>query len=93
VTEHRESIVDREALRRALLAPHIAMDIETETRWTGTGPKTDFGLSYCADVTYISLAWREGKQATGTVLGAPFDEETRLGAAPDLRERAHRGRP
>jgi DNA polymerase I-like protein with 3'-5' exonuclease and polymerase domains len=79
----RQAIVDREGLAYALKAAHVALDIETETRWPGTGPKKDYGLSYCAEPLYISLAWRESghdgqpEGLRATVLGAPFDEETR----------------
>jgi len=67
--------------------PHVAIDIETETRWPGTGPKNDYGLSYCADVRVISLAWRELGQAgdaegmSSTVLVGPFPPKVGEGAA------------
>lgn len=73
-----ESFVDREALGRALLAPHVAIDVETDTEWKGVGPSKDYGLSYCADITHIALVWMEqGEGITGTVLIAPFDQDTR----------------
>jgi DNA polymerase I-like protein with 3'-5' exonuclease and polymerase domains len=68
--------VDRDALARALAAPVVAIDVETDTQWKGIGPKKDFGLSYSADITHIALVWQEGKEPTGTVLAAPFDDET-----------------
>lgn len=64
---------DREAMRRCLKADVVALDIETETRWQGLGPKVDFGLSYPADITVIALAWREGETIETTALAAPFD--------------------
>lgn len=71
-----ESVVDREALGRALLAPHVAIDVETDTEWKGVGLSRDFGLSYCADITHIALVWKETSGITGTVLIAPFDQAT-----------------
>ena len=47
--------VDHEALAACLKAPAIAVDVETETRWPGRGPRHDFGLSYPADVTVIGV--------------------------------------
>src|SRR5262249_46155942 len=51
----------------------VAIDVETETRWSGRGPKIDFGLSYVADVTVIALAWLESGTIQSTALAAPFD--------------------
>jgi DNA polymerase I-like protein with 3'-5' exonuclease and polymerase domains len=68
---------DMEALRRCLAAEVVAIDVETETRWQGLGPKQDFGLSYAADVTVIALAWLEGLALQSTALAAPFDERVR----------------
>jgi len=51
---------DLTALRRCLRADAVAIDIETDTRWPGTGPRLDYGLSYPAAVTVIGLAWEEG---------------------------------
>ena len=65
---------DWDALRRCLRAEVVAVDVETETRWQGLGPKQDFGLSYAADVTVIALAWLEGMTIQSTALAAPFDE-------------------
>ncbi len=65
---------DHEALRRCLRADVVALDIETETRCQGIGPRVDFGLSYPADVTVIALAWREGEDIQTTALAAPFDD-------------------
>lgn len=64
---------DRSALQRCLLASTVSVDIETETRWPGHGPKLDYGLSYSADVTVIGLAWREGEILATTAVAAPFD--------------------
>ena len=55
----------------------VALDIETETRWPGTGPKVDYGLSYAAAVTVIGLAWREGDHLVTTAVAAPFDDAIR----------------
>ena len=49
------------------------MDIETQTRWPGRGPRIDFGLSYIADVTVIALAWIEDDTIATTSIAAPFD--------------------
>jgi DNA polymerase I-like protein with 3'-5' exonuclease and polymerase domains len=68
---------DTGALRRCLKADVVAVDVETETRWPGHGPKLDYGLSYSADVTVIALAWPEGDEIVATALAAPFNEETR----------------
>jgi DNA polymerase I-like protein with 3'-5' exonuclease and polymerase domains len=68
---------DPDALRRCLNAPIVAVDVETETRWPGTGPKLDYGLSYSAAVTVIALAWVENETITTTALAAPFDEDIR----------------
>ncbi len=65
---------DTDALARCLRAEIVALDIETETRWTGLGPKADFGLSYPADVTVIALAWGEGDSLETTALAAPFHD-------------------
>ncbi len=75
-THTSESFVDREALGRALTAPHVAIDVETDTKWKGVGPEKDYGLSYCADITHIALVWKETSGITGTVLIAPFDQAT-----------------
>jgi DNA polymerase I-like protein with 3'-5' exonuclease and polymerase domains len=64
--------VDPAALQRCLLAEVVAVDIETETRWPGEGPRVDYGLSYPADVTIIALAWGEPDAVETTVLAAPF---------------------
>ncbi len=63
---------DHEALAGCLRASVVALDIETETRWQGLGPRIDFGLSYPADITVIALAWDEGDTVTTTALAAPF---------------------
>ena len=68
---------DPDALARCLNAPVVALDIETETRWPGRGPKTDYGLSYPADVTVIALAWSDGGAIQTTALAAPFDPSAR----------------
>jgi len=65
--------VDYEALESCLRAEAVAVDIETETRWPGWGPRNDFGLSYPAAVTVIALAWREEDSLHATVLAAPFE--------------------
>jgi DNA polymerase I-like protein with 3'-5' exonuclease and polymerase domains len=64
---------DLAALKRCLAAPVVAVDIETETRWNGVGPKNEFGLSYPAPITVIALAWCEADQLHTTGLAAPFD--------------------
>lgn len=66
--------IDTAALKRCQRAEIVAVDIETETRWPGQGPRLDYGLSYPAAVTVIALAWLEGQQIQTTVLAAPFDE-------------------
>ncbi len=66
---------DMNALRRCLRAPVIAVDVETDTRWPGQGPKLDYGLSYAAGVTVIGLAWFEGEEMQTTALAAPFEPE------------------
>jgi DNA polymerase I-like protein with 3'-5' exonuclease and polymerase domains len=68
---------DVEALARCLKATVVAIDVETETRWPGVGPKIDYGLSYSADVTVIALAWEQVGSIATTVLAAPFDESVR----------------
>ncbi|MEP7290451.1 MAG: DNA polymerase [Chloroflexota bacterium] len=65
---------DHQALERCLRSGVVAIDLETETRWQGVGPKADFGLSYPADVTVIALAWEEAGGIQTTALAAPFDE-------------------
>jgi DNA polymerase I-like protein with 3'-5' exonuclease and polymerase domains len=64
---------DFDALARCLKAEVVAIDVETDTRWTGRGPKLDYGLSYSADVTVIGLAWAEGENIATTAVAAPFD--------------------
>src|SRR5438105_3988471 len=64
---------DTAALRRCLQADTVAIDVETETRWSGRGPRIDFGLSYPADVTVIALAWLEDGKPQTTAVAAPFD--------------------
>ena len=66
--------VDTEALERCLRADVVAVDVETETRWAGRGPRNDFGLSYPADVIIIALAWLEDNQICTTSIITPFDE-------------------
>ncbi len=68
---------DAMALESCLKADAVAVDIETETRWPGHGPKLDYGLSYSADVTVIALAWAEGNTIRTTALAAPFDEQVK----------------
>lgn len=68
---------DMEALARCLTANAVAVDVETETRWPGTGPKQDYGLSYAAEVTIIALAWAEDNAIRTTALAAPFDQPIR----------------
>ena len=48
--------LDNAALQRCLKAEAVSVDIETDTRWPGHGPKLDYGLSYSAAVTVIALA-------------------------------------
>jgi DNA polymerase I-like protein with 3'-5' exonuclease and polymerase domains len=67
---------DRAALARCLSADVVAIDVETETRWPGTGPKVDFGLSYPAAVTVIAVAWNAGSRIETTALAAPFDAQS-----------------
>ncbi|MEO8608270.1 MAG: DNA polymerase [Chloroflexota bacterium] len=68
---------DTDALKRCLKAAVVAVDVETETRYPGRGPKLDYGLSYSADVTVIALAWSEGDAMSTTALAAPFDQAVR----------------
>ena len=65
--------VDSDALARCLRAEAVAVDVETETRWPGHGPRHDFGLSFPADVIVIALAWREADSIRSTALSAPFE--------------------
>lgn len=69
--------VDDEALKRCLTASIVAIDVETQTRWTGQGPSVDYGLSYCADVTIIALAWSEGDHIETTALVAPYQDKVK----------------
>lgn len=65
---------DAAALERCVQADVVvAIDIETETRWPGQGPRIDYGLSYPADITVIALAWNEDQVQQNTVLAAPFN--------------------
>lgn len=64
---------DTTALNRCLKADVVAVDVETETRWPGHGPRIDYGLSYSADITVIALAWLEGDSIKTTALAKPFD--------------------
>lgn len=68
---------DTDALARCLRAEVVAVDVETETRWPGQGPKVDYGLSYPADVTVIAMAWSEGTGISTTALAAPFHQAVR----------------
>jgi DNA polymerase I-like protein with 3'-5' exonuclease and polymerase domains len=65
---------DDEALKRCSRAEVVAIDIETETRYGGQGPKLEYGLSYPAPITIIAFAWREGNEVQTTAVAAPFDE-------------------
>lgn len=67
---------DWDALRHCLKADVVAVDVETETRWPGRGPRLDYGLSYSADVTVIALAWLDGdgESSRTTALASPFDD-------------------
>lgn len=71
--EHHEP--DRDALRRCEQASVVAVDVETETRWPGIGPRVDFGLSYPSGITSLALAWRDGEALGSTALIAPFGDE------------------
>jgi hypothetical protein len=42
---------DDQALTCCLQSDAVALDIETETRWPGSGPRLDYGLSYPAEIT------------------------------------------
>ncbi|HLY28622.1 MAG TPA: DNA polymerase [Aggregatilineales bacterium] len=64
---------DFDALERCRKAQVVALDLETETRWPGHGPKVDYGLTYPADLTVIALAWMEGDGTATTALAAPFE--------------------
>jgi DNA polymerase I-like protein with 3'-5' exonuclease and polymerase domains len=64
---------DHAALNRSLHSAVVSVDVETETRWLGHGPKLDYGLSYIADVTVIALAWLEDNTIATTAITAPFD--------------------
>ncbi len=68
---------DTAALESCLKAEAVAVDIETETRWPGHGPRLDYGLSYSASVTVIALAWSEGQNLRTTALAAPFDDSVK----------------
>src|SRR5688572_32397836 len=68
---------DQPALIRCLKASIVAVDVETETRWPGVGPRLDYGLSYSADVTVIALAWEQSGSIETTALAAPFDKSIR----------------
>jgi hypothetical protein len=68
---------DLDALQRCRKAQIVAVDIETDTRYPGRGPKLDYGLSYAADVTVIALAWLAGDTIQTTALAAPFTEAIR----------------
>lgn len=68
---------DSAALESCLKAEAVAVDIETETRWPGHGPRLDYGLSYSAAVTVIALAWSEGQNLRTTALAAPFDDSVK----------------
>jgi DNA polymerase I-like protein with 3'-5' exonuclease and polymerase domains len=69
--------LDHNALQRCLRSEVVALDVETQTRWSGQGPKLDYGLSYSADITVIGLAWLEDAQIQTTAVAAPFDAEVR----------------
>ncbi len=66
---------DADALARCLTADIIAIDVETETRWSGQGPRLDFGLSYPAALTVVALAWVEAQHIQSTALAAPFNDQ------------------
>lgn len=72
-----EHLIDPDALARCLRAEVVALDIETDTHWRGSGPRLDYGLSYQADITVIALAWVEGENICTTALAAPFDDSVR----------------
>ncbi|MBK8019968.1 MAG: hypothetical protein IPK19_00760 [Chloroflexi bacterium] len=65
---------DWRALARCRASGVVAIDVETETRWPGVGPRIDYGLSYSADITVIALAWEEGGALQTTAIAAPFDD-------------------
>ena len=67
--------IDHQALARCLRSPVVALDIETETRWPGQGPRHDFGLSYPAPIVIIALAWLEDGAIQTTALVEPFEED------------------
>lgn len=73
----KEHQTDDDALARCLRAEVVSVDIETDTRWRGSGPKLDYGLCYQSDVTVIALAWVEGDVIQTTAIAAPFDEAIR----------------
>lgn len=70
----QESIeLDAEALARCLRAAVVALDVETDTRWSGIGPQADYGLSYPSDIIVIALAWTEDGAIRTTALAAPLE--------------------
>ena len=70
-----------EVLQQALHAPVLSVDCETSTDPAtsiamgapGT-PSKDHGLSYCAPVTQIALAWERHEGVATAVLEAPFSD-------------------
>ncbi len=69
--------LDIDALARCLQAGVVAVDVETNTRYPGTGPHMDYGLSYPADITVIALAWGDGESIDTTAFPVPFDASIR----------------
>jgi DNA polymerase I-like protein with 3'-5' exonuclease and polymerase domains len=69
---------DENLLAKAVGAPALAVDIETDTDYSRhkIGPEKDFGLSYCAPVTVVALAFRDtDSEIKCVVLATPFDEK------------------
>src|SRR5690349_15129792 len=65
---------DPELVRRAINAPVLAVDIETQTTNEFSSLK-EFGLSFLAPVTFVSLAFMDGEDIRSVVFSAPFDEK------------------
>jgi DNA polymerase I-like protein with 3'-5' exonuclease and polymerase domains len=78
ISEMPPSPYDENLLAKAVGAPALAIDIETDTDYNRhkIGPEKDFGLSYCAPVTVVALAFRDtNSEIKCVVLSAPFDEK------------------
>jgi len=70
-------------LHTAIVAGVVSVDIETNTKFSGFGPKKKHGLSYPAEISAVAFSWLWKERFESLCLTAPFTDEG-IGAVADL---------